>query len=122
MQHLVDILISNLLLSHFAWAYGGFGDIARATMALPEGVFINQKATADLLEAFVGAVMQESPNAFYTIVRWFRDVLTSGALPSVLPSADQHIVDEIARRYDVVERGKVKKKRRLECGTGVRTA
>lgn len=47
-QALMRPMIGKHLLSHLAWAYGGFGESALASMELPNSVFRTQKASADL--------------------------------------------------------------------------
>lgn len=93
-QALSQRLIGNTFLSRLAWAYGGFGSIARAEMERPGGVFLTQKASADLVEAFVGAVTLDRPDGHAVIVTWFRMILTSGALPSIATDAEVHLKGE----------------------------
>lgn len=91
-------MLGNVLISHLAWAYGGFGSAARAAMNAPRGVFHTQKSAADLFEAFVGAVAQDQPDGFSRLMRWLRAIMISGALPSLADDARKHMEGEAGWR------------------------
>lgn len=104
-QALMRPMIGKHLLSHLAWAYGGFGESALASMELPNRVFRTQKAgVSGSVEAFVGALLQDTPDGLHLVVRWFRAMMTSGALPTVRPDAEKHITDEVLRRDEILRR------------------
>ena len=102
-------MIGNHLISHLSWAYGGFSATARDLMEPSGSVYRVQKASGDLFEAFVGALVQDSRDGLHLLVRWIRDMITSGALPSIGPEAlrlielEKHRTQLGKRGYDQVD-------------------
>lgn len=106
MQVLCEPLVMNSTMSHICWAYGGFGDSARACMTHPTGIFRNQKSSADLFEAFVGALSQDGPDGEARLLDWLRAMLKAGVFLTLRSEAG----DQVAREKE----GRLKKKARTE--------